>query len=216
MNGGRLRYIEPSWPHSTVAARPWRQHTAAGSKAASVRSTARPSPWAEACCPGPASARRKAPSSSTTLLDHAGYIPAFVVITAGTQHEVAIARGLRLPQGRIVAMDRGDIDDRSLFRRHQDGGYCVTRQQGNARVQVTARVVVARGTDVTSDHHVILVAQQSAASPTVWRRVGYRDSATGKPDVFWTNAFPWQPRRLPRSTRNGGKSSFSSKKLRRP
>jgi hypothetical protein len=88
-------------------------------------------------------------------------------------------------------MDRGDIDDRVLCRRHQDGVYFVTRQQGNARVKGTARVVVDRRTGVTSDHHVMLVAQQSAASPTVWRRVGYRDAATGRHDVFWPHAFHW-------------------------
>ena len=124
-----------------------------------------------------------------TLLDHAGYIPAFVVITEGKQSDVAIARGLRLAQGSIVAMDRGYIDYRFLFRLHQDGVYFVTRQKVNARVKVTARFVVDRSTGVTSDHNVILVAQKSDASPTVLRRVGYRDAATGRHYVFWTNAF---------------------------
>jgi hypothetical protein len=124
-----------------------------------------------------------------TRLDHAGSIPAFVVITQGQQREVALARGRRRAQGSLVAMDRGSIDDRCVFRRHQDGVSCVTRQQGNARVKGTARVVVDRSTGVTSDHHVMLVAQQSAASPTVWRRGGDRDSATGRHDVGWTHAF---------------------------
>jgi hypothetical protein len=125
------------------------------------------------------------------LLDQAGHRPAVVVITAAQQSDVAIARGLRLLQGRIVARDRGDLADRGVCRRHQDGGYFGTRPQLSARVQVTARCVVDRDPGVTSDHHVVLVAHKSAASPTVLRRVGDRDPATGKHEVFWTHVCHW-------------------------
>jgi hypothetical protein len=45
-----------------------------------------------------------------TLLDHAGDLPAFVVLTEGKRSDLALARGLRRPKGSIVAMDRGYID----------------------------------------------------------------------------------------------------------
>jgi putative transposase len=73
-----------------------------------------------------------------TLLDHAGHIPAFVVLTEGKRSDIAVARGLQLPTGSIVAMDRGYIDYRFLFRLHQEGVSFVTRQKVNARFKVTS------------------------------------------------------------------------------
>jgi putative transposase len=124
-----------------------------------------------------------------TLLDHRGYIPAFAVLTEGKRSDITGARELRLPRDSIVAMDRGYIDYGFLFRLTQDGGYLVTRQQVNAKCQVSARFAVHRQQGVTADHHVVLLGQKGTAYPTVLRRVGYRDPATGKHDVFWTNAF---------------------------
>jgi Transposase DDE domain/Domain of unknown function (DUF4372) len=124
-----------------------------------------------------------------TLLDHAGHIPAYMVLTEGKRSDLAVARGLPLPKGSIVAMDRGDIDDGFLFRLTQDGVSCVTRQKVNARVKVTERFEVDWHRGLTSDHHVILLGQKANAYPVELRRVGYRAPETGKHDVFWTNAF---------------------------
>jgi hypothetical protein len=71
-----------------------------------------------------------------TLLDHAGHIPAFGVITEGKRSDIAIARGLPLPKGSIVALDRGYIDYRFLYRLTQDGVYFVTRQKVNAKCKL--------------------------------------------------------------------------------
>jgi len=124
-----------------------------------------------------------------TLLDHAGHLPAFVVITDGKRSDIASARGLELPRGSIVAMDRGDIDDKFFFRLTQDGVYFVTRQQVNAKFKVTARFAIDGLRGVTSDQNVVLQGPHGAAYPETWRRVGYRDPETGKHSVFWTNAF---------------------------
>jgi hypothetical protein len=124
-----------------------------------------------------------------TLLDHGGYIPAFVVLTEGKPSDIAVARELRLPRDSIVTMDRGYIDYRFLCRLTQDGVSCVTRQKVNAKCKVTARYTVDWQRGVTSDHNVVLLGQKGTASPTMLRRVGYRRSETGKHDVFWTNAF---------------------------
>jgi hypothetical protein len=124
-----------------------------------------------------------------TLLDHAGHLPAVVVMTAGKGSDIAMARGLQLPKGSIVAMDRGYIDYRFLFRLTQDGVYFVTRQKINAKGQVTARFAVNWLQGVTSDQHVVLRGQNSHAYPDALRRVGYRDPETGNHYVFWTTAF---------------------------
>jgi hypothetical protein len=123
-----------------------------------------------------------------TLLDHAGHLPAFVVITEGKRSDIAIARGLKLPKGSIVAMDRGYIDYQFLVRLTQDGVYFVTRQKVNAKFKVTARFAVDRLRGVTADQHVVLRGQNGPTSPDALRRVGYRDPETDNHDVFWTNA----------------------------
>jgi hypothetical protein len=124
-----------------------------------------------------------------TLLDHAGHIPAFGVITEGKRSDIAIARGLQLPKGSIVALDRGYIDYRFLYRLAQDGVFFVTRQKVNAKCKVTERFAVNWQRGLTSDHNVVLLGQKSHAYPAGLRRVGYRDTETGKHYVFWTNAF---------------------------
>ncbi len=133
--------------------------------------------------------RAKGAMKLHTLLDHAGHIPAFVVQTSGKRSDIAVARGLQLPTGSIVAMDRGYIDYRFLFRLHQDGVSFVTRQKVNARFKVTERFEVDWQHGLTSDRNVILRGQKAHAYPAVLRRVGYRDPETGHHYVFWTNAF---------------------------
>jgi hypothetical protein len=123
-----------------------------------------------------------------TLLDHGGYIPAFVMLTEGKPSDITVARELRLPRDRIVTMDRGYIDYRFLFRLTQDGVYFVTRQQVNAKFKVTARFAVDCQRGVTSDDHVVLLGPRGPAYPTMRRRVGYRHPETGTHCVFWTNA----------------------------
>jgi hypothetical protein len=123
-----------------------------------------------------------------TLLDHAGHIPAFGVITEGKRSAIALARGLPLPKGSIVALDRGDIDDRFLFRLTQDGVFFVTRQKVKAKFKVTKRFEVDWQRGLTSDHKVVLLGQKGKTYPAVLRRVGYRDPVTCKHYVFWTNA----------------------------
>ena len=123
-----------------------------------------------------------------TLLDHAGHLPAVVVMTDGQGSDSAMARGLQLPTGRIVAMDRGAIADRFLFRLTQDGVDVGTPQNINAKCQVTARFAVNWLQGVPSDQHVGLRGQHSPAYPDTLRRVGCRAPATGNHEVFWTTA----------------------------
>jgi Transposase DDE domain/Domain of unknown function (DUF4372) len=124
-----------------------------------------------------------------TLLDHASHLPAFVVVPEGKRSDLAVARGLHLPVGSIVAMDRGDIDYQFLFHLHQEGLYFVTRQKVKAQVDVTARFAIDRSTGVTADHAMVLSGPKGQAYPARLRQVRYRDATTGKRYVFWTNAF---------------------------
>jgi putative transposase len=96
---------------------------------------------------------------------------------------------LQLPKGRIVALDRGDSEYRVLFRQTQDGVFFVTRQKVNAEFKVTKRFEVDWQRGLTSDHNVVLLGQKGQTYLAVLRRIGYRDPATCKHYVCWTNAF---------------------------
>jgi hypothetical protein len=139
-------------------------------------------------CPWACFRTTKGAMNVHTLLDHAGYVPAVVVLTEGKRSDLAVARGLQLPKGSIVAMDRGDIDYQFLFRLYQQGVYFVTRQKSTAQVQVMARFAVERSTGVIADHDVVLTGPRGRAYPARLRQVCYRDATTGKRSVFWTNA----------------------------
>ncbi len=59
--------------------------------------------------------KTKAGIKINTLLDHDGYLPAFVSISEAKRHESKTARAIYLPKGSIVAMDKAYIAFAWLF-----------------------------------------------------------------------------------------------------
>ena len=53
--------------------------------------------------------KTKAGIKINTLLDHDGYLHAFVSISEAKKHESKTARAIHLPKGSIVAMDKAYI-----------------------------------------------------------------------------------------------------------
>ncbi len=123
-----------------------------------------------------------------TLLHRAGHMPALVISCEDKRSAGASARGRQLSKGRVVAMEREDIDCRVLCRPTQDGDVFVTQQKVNARFNMTERFEMDWQRGLTSDHHVVLPGQKGNAYPAVPRRVGYRDPGTCQHDVFWSTA----------------------------
>ena len=66
------------------------------------------------------------------LLDHDGYLPVFAHLSEGRQHEIKLARGLCLPRGSVVAMDRAYVDYRLFQNWTERGIYFVTRLKRKA------------------------------------------------------------------------------------
>ena len=123
------------------------------------------------------------------VVDHGGYLPAFVSVTEGKVHEVNMARQLALPKESIVVFDRG-YTDYGLYKDLDNKGiWFVTRQKRNATYQVTARRKVRRATGLTSDQTIQITGSNAAQCPNSLRRIGYRDPETGKHYVFLTNNF---------------------------
>jgi putative transposase len=131
-----------------------------------------------------------------TLLDHDGYLPAFVTITEGRRHEAKVASLPRLPRGSIVVVDRA-YTDYSWFRiLRQSGLFFVIRQKKNAVYEVRERRSVPRRSGVSADQTIMLTGPAAVSYPYLLRRVCYTDPETGKEYVYLTNNFRLSPQTI--------------------
>jgi len=123
-------------------------------------------------------------------LNHAGYLPEFVALTEGRKHDVTVGRILKFPKGSVVVMDKA-YNDYSWYKQLTDNGiFFVTRLKTNAKYRVTERREVLQNKGLTSDQTIEFTGLQIAKKcPVQLRRIGYRDSVTGKHYVFLTNNF---------------------------
>jgi hypothetical protein len=121
-----------------------------------------------------------------TLLDHDGYLPAFMAISEAREHEVQRARSLSLPKGSIVVEDMGYTDYDRYAQLTAEKIFFVTRQKCNARYETLERRKVNKKQGLLSDQTIRLKAREC---PLPLRRIAYRDAATGRRYVFLTNHF---------------------------
>ncbi len=130
-------------------------------------------------------------------LNHDGYLPEFVSITEGRNHDVTIGRLLKFPKGSIVAMDKG-YNDYGWYKQLTDKGiFFVTRLKANAKYRVVTRRIVLKDKGLTSDQTIEFTGKQiTKKCPTSLRRIGYRDALTGKHYIFLTNNFKLSARTI--------------------
>ena len=133
--------------------------------------------------------RAKSAIKVHTLMNHSGYLPAFVSITDGKKHESKVASSIKLPKGSIVAEDRAYTDYAWFAQLQQNGIFFVTRQKTNAVYKVIERRIVNKKQGLCSDQTIILCGTKGHLCPHPLRRVGYRDPQTKKHYVFLTNYF---------------------------
>jgi len=139
-------------------------------------------PWAEF-------RRTKAGVKLHTLLDHGGYLPAFVAITPAREHEVKKARSLNLPKGSIVVEDLGYTDYARYGQLTVQKIFFVTRQKSNARYRVLERRPVNTALGLVSDETIQLTGAKGRECPKPLRRIVYQDPETDKVYVFLSNHF---------------------------
>ncbi len=133
--------------------------------------------------------RTKSAIKVHTLMNHSGYLPAFVSITDGKKHESKVASSIKLPRGSIVAEDRAYTDYAWFDQLQQNGVFFVTRQKSNAVYKVIKRRSVNKTLGLCSDQSICLTGAKGHLCPHPLRRIGYRDPATKKHYVFLTNNF---------------------------
>lgn len=123
-------------------------------------------------------------------MNQKGCLPEFVTVTEGKAHDVTQGRRVDFPKGSIVAIDRGYTDYKWFKQLSDKGIFFVSRLKKNAKVQITERRSVTKGTGVTSDQTIEFTGYYASGDcPDPMRRVGYRDPETGKHYVFITNNF---------------------------
>ncbi len=123
-------------------------------------------------------------------LDHEGLMPAFAAVTHGHTSDLEFARTLTFPKKSIVVFDKG-YPAYNWFKSLIDKDiYFVTRPRKNAVYHVIERGTTIKKQGITSDQVIQLKGQKAeeANLPTL-RRIGYRDTETGKQYFFLTNIF---------------------------
>lgn len=133
--------------------------------------------------------RTKAGVKLHTLLNHDGYLPAFVAITPAREHEIKKARTLNLPKGSIVVEDLGYTDYAWYGQLTAQKIFFVNRQKSNVRYRVLERRPVNTNLGLVSDETILLTGAKARECPKPLRRIVYQDSETGKVYVFLTNHF---------------------------
>jgi putative transposase len=123
-------------------------------------------------------------------LNHEGYLPEFVTVTEGKDHDVTVGRTLKFPKGSMVAVDKGYNDYQWYKQLTEKGIFFVTRLKTNAKYRVIRRRSVLKNKGLTCDQTIEFTGlQTSKKCPIPLRRIGYRDELTGKHYVFLTNNF---------------------------
>ena len=115
-------------------------------------------------------------------LDADGYLPAFVNMTAGKEHEINLARELKWPKGSYVVFDRGYTDHSWYQELTENGVFFVTRLKTNA---VTTPGPLRRGRKslgVLRDQQIKLKGVDGT-----YRKVRYLDEETDITYEFLTN-----------------------------
>ncbi len=72
-------------------------------------------------------------------LNHAGYLPEFVTITEGKDHDITVGRTLNFPKGSIVAIDKAYNDYAWYNQLTNKGIFFVTRLKSNAKFRIVCR-----------------------------------------------------------------------------
>jgi len=124
-----------------------------------------------------------------TLLDHDGYLPAFVAVSPAREPGIKKARSLSLPKGSIVVEDLGYTDYAWYAQLTAQKIFFVTRQKRNARYEVLKHHKVNKSRGLLSDQTIRLTGAKSQECLMPMRRIAYQDAATGKRYVFLTNHF---------------------------
>lgn len=133
------------------------------------------------------------------LLDHDGFLPAYAVITPGKQHEIRVARRLKLPPGSMLVFDRGYTDYDWFTALSRQNVFFVTRLKANADFLVVEKSPITeqeRDSGVLRDEIIVFFQQATTPESCFFRRVVYWDAEKKRKFVFLTNHLDLVPSKV--------------------
>lgn len=128
-----------------------------------------------------------------TLLDHAGYLPSFVVLSDGNTHDITVMKDTsfgvpNLPPDSILLIDRAYIDYTWLHSLARRKVFFVIKVKSNMRYTVLGQQNIPKNKGVVSDCLIRLAGHKSRENyPDTLRLVSYLDQETGDTHQFVTN-----------------------------
>ncbi len=130
-------------------------------------------------------------------LNHSGYLPTFMVVTAGKVHETKIAPSIPLDGGDVAIFDKGYTDFAWYKSLDDKGVIFVTRIKRNAQYDVIERKDVSHLKHIYSDQILKLKGFYSSQKyPDKLRRIRSKDPETGKIITILTNNFAWSAKTI--------------------
>jgi len=130
-------------------------------------------------------------------LNHAGYLPTFMVITEGNVHEQRVAPSIPLERGDVAIFDRGYADYRWFKTLDDKGVFFVTRLKKHSNHSVVERRSTAKHKYIYSDQTIEFNHYWARKYyPGRLRRIRSKDPITGQTIVILTNNFDWSAKTI--------------------
>ena len=137
--------------------------------------------------------KKKSAVKINTVLNHSGYVPDFLTITAAKHHDINVSKEeyfKNMVPGSIIAMDRGYIDFKWFHSITDSGLFFITRAKKNMNYEVVERRQKQKNKGVIKDHVIKLCGfYMKKDYPGKLRLVKYKDVETGKVYEYLTNNF---------------------------
>jgi hypothetical protein len=124
-------------------------------------------------------------------LNHAGYLPAAMVIATGNYSELTIARKRPYEAGTVLTFDRGYVDFEWFGRLQQQGVCFVTRLKKQMRYEIVEERPVRPGTEIVSDQVVQFTAKATRKRYPGLLRIVTIETTDGDRLEFLTNQMSW-------------------------
>ena len=126
-------------------------------------------------------------------LDHAGYLPAAMVITTGKYSELIIARRQRWEAGSILLFDRGFMDFRWFNQLTAEGVWFITRVKTDMRYEVVSSRTIENSSEVVTDDRIQLTGRRTRRKYPELLRVVTIQKENGERFQFLTNNMTLAP-----------------------
>ena len=130
---------------------------------------------------------RKGGMKLHTLLDHDGYIPTIIRVTAAKVHDIVEGRKFTFNKGDTLLFDRGYFDSAWFFKLCKQGVFFVTRIKDNIGFEWTENRKVDRKAGIRADLVGYLTGKCAELCPLPLRLVHFIDPETGTELEFLTN-----------------------------